>query len=538
MTQLGELSLWIALLMAGWCATLATRARCCAAGRWGAARAGSTLARLHACGRGARLAFLATILGAVRRDALERERRDVLQGLRLLGGRGGSAAGRAGGGRGLRGRALVARTRIAARAAAWTVAVARTDRRRGARGDGVRREPVHARSCARPEDGRGLDPMLRHPLDGASATADAARRRLRRGAARDCGGGAGPPAVRRRAVGRDAFDGARIVGTCCRRRSSSGRAGRTCRQDCARWERGSPPVITCAVRVGWLLTLFLVVVEVRTAAAGTASEADPMRRRAGRLLVGRRPALCLVDIRRAAAARRNTTCRSRTATRTTRRMHGDTPGRSRARARAAWSARATTSSRVALMPTRDGVRQPFVASESRQYYGAAGSTSSLRRPSPGSGARSLEDLVVVLADAGEGRAALRIAFAPLVELSWIGGVLLDARRAARLLAAASGGASRDAIAIGALLAAGGDGVGHRADLRRGPGRRGRHRRSRRASMTPRRRPSAACGSAGMTPQLRAVAGRRDRGALRRRRRRRRRERRDPLARRSTRPARP
>ncbi len=78
---------------------------------------------------------------------------------------------------------------------------------------------------------------------------------------------------------------------------------------------------------------------------------------------------------------------------------------------------------VALLPTRDGVRQPFIASESRQYYGPGGLDIYPAQAVPGIRSTIAQDLFVVLADAGEGSSVLRISFRPLVELAWIGGVL-------------------------------------------------------------------------------------------------------------------
>ncbi|HEY4139750.1 MAG TPA: cytochrome c-type biogenesis CcmF C-terminal domain-containing protein, partial [Casimicrobiaceae bacterium] len=77
---------------------------------------------------------------------------------------------------------------------------------------------------------------------------------------------------------------------------------------------------------------------------------------------------------------------------------------------------------LGLLPTRDGVRQPFVSSESRDYYGAEGLNTYAPYTAPGIRSTPLQDLYVVLSDAGEGHAALRISFKPLVELLWIGGV--------------------------------------------------------------------------------------------------------------------
>ncbi len=83
---------------------------------------------------------------------------------------------------------------------------------------------------------------------------------------------------------------------------------------------------------------------------------------------------------------------------------------------------------VALLPTRNGIRQPFVASESRQYYGAGGLDIFPPQAVPGIRSTLAEDVYVVLAgdltDVGEGHATLRIGFSPLIELVWIGGVLL------------------------------------------------------------------------------------------------------------------
>ena len=70
------------------------------------------------------------------------------------------------------------------------------------------------------------------------------------------------------------------------------------------------------------------------------------------------------------------------------------------------------------------MRQPFVASESRQYYAAGGLDVYEPETVPGVRSSLAQDLWVVLSDAGEGRAVLRIGFRPLAELAWTGGVLL------------------------------------------------------------------------------------------------------------------
>lgn len=79
---------------------------------------------------------------------------------------------------------------------------------------------------------------------------------------------------------------------------------------------------------------------------------------------------------------------------------------------------------LALLPTRDGVRQPFLSSESRQYYGPGGLDIYPAQTVPAVRRTLAQDLFVVLSDAGDGHAVLRISFRPLAELVWPGGVLL------------------------------------------------------------------------------------------------------------------
>ncbi|MFI5244512.1 MAG: cytochrome c-type biogenesis CcmF C-terminal domain-containing protein, partial [Gemmatimonadales bacterium] len=188
-------------------------------------------------------------------------------------------------------------------------------------------------------------------------------------------------------------------------------------------EAGSPAVITGAT--AWLaLTLWLVAMELRHAVRTPQSEADRMRHRAGRVLAGVGTALCLIMFATRPLARDYDVQIS----------DGD-----QYQAKDAWGRQWTFTSQgasrleregddvtaVALMPTRDGVRQPFVASESRQYYGAGGLDIYPAQTVPGIRSTIAQDLVVVLADAGEGRAVLRISFKPLVEFGWTGGVLLE-----------------------------------------------------------------------------------------------------------------
>jgi cytochrome c biogenesis factor len=79
---------------------------------------------------------------------------------------------------------------------------------------------------------------------------------------------------------------------------------------------------------------------------------------------------------------------------------------------------------LALLPTRDGARQPFLSSESRQYYGAGGLDIYPPQTVPAVRRGIAQDLFVVLSDAEEGHSVLRISFRPLIELAWAGGVLL------------------------------------------------------------------------------------------------------------------
>jgi cytochrome c biogenesis factor len=176
--------------------------------------------------------------------------------------------------------------------------------------------------------------------------------------------------------------------------------------------------------VAWLaLSAFLGAAELRHGVRAPASEADGLRRRAGRVLVTVAVTLMLVAL----AARRYAKDYDV--------QLGDGQ---RYQATDAWGHQWTFTSQgasrmerpgndvtaVALLPTRDGVRQPFVASESREYYVANGLNVYPPRTVPGIRSSLAQDLYVVVSDAGNGRAALRISFKPLVELEWIGGVLL------------------------------------------------------------------------------------------------------------------
>ena len=272
-----------------------------------------------------------------------------------------------------------------------------------------------------PGDGRGLDPILRNPLMGiqpplmflgiacAAVAIVVAASALMRGRFEG-----GPfAAVRAAALVSWGLLGAAIV------------LG-------ARWAYVTPelralagkhPAAIAGVTAWSALTVFLVMVEWRHASRGALAEADLMRRRAGRFVGAAGLALCLAPL----AARP-----------LTRNYDAQIGDGERYRAKDAWGREWTFTSEglsrleregddvvsLALMPTRDGKRQPFVASESRQYYGAGGLDIYPAQTVPGIRSTIAQDLFVVLADAGEGRAVLRISFRTLVELLWTGGVLL------------------------------------------------------------------------------------------------------------------
>jgi cytochrome c biogenesis factor len=427
MTQLGELSLWIALLMASWCATLAAQ---------GALLNRESLAESGARGLYASLVFLAIAAAGLvaafigddfsllyvalhSSENVERYYKvcalwsglpgQLLLASLLLAGAGSAAAWR-----GMRRDADRVR-------AAWRVAMLGLVLVAVLAATAFVANPFALVGRA-PEDGRGLDPILRHPLMAFQPPV------MLLGLA--CA--AVPLALAASALARRRFD----VALFAEMRATGVWAWSLLSAAfllAARWAfaspglrvlaAGSPAVITSAI--AWLaLTLWLVVVELRRGVRTPLSEADRMRRRAGWLLAGVGTALCV----------------SMFATRPLAREYdvqindGDLY-----RAKDAWGRQWTFTSQgasrleregddvtaVALMPTRDGVRQPFVASESRQYYAGGGLDIYPAQTVPGIRSTIAQDLVVVLADAGEGRAVLRISFVPLVEFGWTGGVLLE-----------------------------------------------------------------------------------------------------------------
>ena len=80
---------------------------------------------------------------------------------------------------------------------------------------------------------------------------------------------------------------------------------------------------------------------------------------------------------------------------------------------------------VAFLPKRAAVRQPFIAGEVREY------AADTARPSPpdlraGIQRSFAQDVSIAIAAVGAGKATVRIRFAPLVSLVWIGGALFVA----------------------------------------------------------------------------------------------------------------
>jgi cytochrome c biogenesis factor len=426
LTQLGELSLWIALLMASWCATLAVQ---------GALMHRKSLTESGARGLYASLFFtalaaaglVAAFIGddySLRYVAMHSSANveTFYKFCALWSGDGGelllaslmlAAAGSAAAWRGLRRDADRARAAlmVATLGLVLTAVLAAT---------AFKANPF-ALVARAPGDGRGLDPMLRHPLMAVQPPL------MLLGAA--CA--AVPLAMAASALMRRRLDGVLLAELRASALVSWGLLSAAFLL-AARWayvspglralRQGSPAVITSAI--AWLLlTLFLIVMELRHAARSPLSEADAMRRRAGRLLAAGGAGLWLMVFAARPLARD---------------YDVQINDGEEYRAKDAWGHEWTFTSQgtsrlerqgddvtaLALLPKRDGVRQPFVASESRQYYGEGGLDIYPAQTVPGIRGTIAQDLVVVLADAGEGRAVLRISFRPLVELVWTGGVLL------------------------------------------------------------------------------------------------------------------
>jgi cytochrome c biogenesis factor len=425
-TQLGELSLWIALLMAAWCSTLSLQ---------GALMKRSSLTASGARGLYASLGF--TLLAAAGLMTAfigdDYSLRYVAQhsGLNvetyyklcafwsdgagqfllasLLLGLVGSGA------------AIITRRRDSDPVrAAWTVAILGLVVAAALAITGFKSNPFAM--LARPQqDGRGLDPILRHPfmllqpplmLFGAACAL-------------------APLAVAAGAALRSHFDREVLA----RIRAGALESWAVLSAGLLlglRWAYVSPGLraawghsafAVTSVSVWMALTLFLAVMEFRRSPRSVLTEADLMRRRAGRALAAFGLLLCLATFG----------ARSLTKNYDAQIADGE-----KFSARDSWGHAWTFTSQgasrleregddvvaVALMPARDGVRQPFIASESRQYYGPDGLDIYPAQTVPGIRSTLAQDLFVVLSDAGEGRAVLRISFRPLIELVWVGGVLL------------------------------------------------------------------------------------------------------------------
>jgi cytochrome c biogenesis factor len=425
-TQLGELSLWIALLMAAWCVTLATQ---------GALLRREALVRSGARGLHAALFFVVLATAGLGAAFLGDD-----FSLRYVAMHSGANIGTfykiSAFGAGREGELLLASLSFAAAGSAALRLVSDRDR------DRVRAAwmvamlgLILAATLAltafdanpfalvgrAPEDGRGLDPVLRNPamllqpplmLLGSAAAAVPLALAI---AASMRGRLDGWIAARLRAsavIAWGVLAAALLIGMHWADVSPGLRA----------LARDSATVIASAIALA-ALSLVLVATQFRRSPRQAISEADLMRRRAGRVLAALGAALCIAVLAARPLARDYDA------------QIGDGE---RYRAKDSWGHEWTFTSQgasrmeregndviaLALLPTRDGVRQPFIASESRQYYGAGGLDIFPPQVVPGIRSTVAQDLYVVLADAGEGRAALRISFRPLVELGWTGGVLL------------------------------------------------------------------------------------------------------------------
>ena len=426
MTQLGEFSLWIALLMAAWCTTLSIQ--------------GALMRRAALTASGARglyVAFFFLALGSaglatafvaddysLRYVAMHSGRNvellyklcafwsdragELLLGALLFACMGSVAA------------RVVLRVDTDSQRAAWSVAAIGLILAGLLAASAFGANPYMHLPRTSP-DGRGLDPMLRNvamfvqtPLMLLGSAGAAAAFALACGAAirRNFDG---PLFMRLRSAATEswAFLSVSFLIAAHWTYSSPGLRGIMLK---------NPAVISSAV--AWaVLSLFLIGVELAHTIRGPQSEADIMRRRAGRLLAGVGVALWLVAV----------ALHSRTKIYDVQLGDGE-----QYRANDAWGHDWTFTSQgasrlerpgddvisVALLPTRDGVRQPFITIESRQYYTGGGLNVYPAQTVPAIRSTIAQDLFVVLSDAGEGRAVLRISFIPLVELDWTGGVLL------------------------------------------------------------------------------------------------------------------
>ncbi len=271
------------------------------------------------------------------------------------------------------------------------------------------------------QDGRGLDPMLRNPamivqpplmLLGAACTAVSA-------------------AIAIAASMRSSFDAPLFARLRAMLTISWGHLSAAFLVG-GHWAYVSPgiralgeksPAVVAALGAWALLTIALVAFEFRRGARASYTDAHVMRRRAGYLVGAAGAVLCAAMF----AARP-----------LTKNYDAQIGDGQLYRARDSWGHEWTFASQgasrlerqgddvtaVALLPMRDGVRQPFISSESRQYFTGGGLDVFAAEAVPGIRSTVAEDVFVMLSDAGEGSSVLRISFRPLVELGWTGGVLL------------------------------------------------------------------------------------------------------------------
>ena len=426
MTQFGELALWIGLLMSAWSTTLAVQ---------GALTRRRSLTESAA--RGLQMALLFTMFAA---GALMLAFMDGDYSLRYVALHSGSNAepiykvcafwsGRAGllllaslmlAGAGSAGARSAMRGDGDRTRAAWAVAA------HGAiAGTVLALTAFTANTFALfsqvPTDGRGLDPLFRHPLMavqplvmlGGIACASVPLAQLAAGAMRrrfDA-----PLLARSRAPATAAWTllsfafllGAEWVYV------SLGLRART---------QGTAAVIAAAA--AWIaMTLLLVAIATRERIGAHRVGKAPARRRAAWVVMACGALLVAVAL---------------VARPLTKNYDVQIDDGSRYEARDAWGHAWTFTSQgesrlerlgddvtaLALLPTRDGIRQPFLTSESRQYFGANGLDIYPPQTVPAIRRSFAQDLLIVLSDAGDGHAVLRISFRPLIELAWAGGVLL------------------------------------------------------------------------------------------------------------------
>jgi cytochrome c biogenesis factor len=426
LTQLGELSLWIALLMAAWCTTLATQ---------GALTRREPLTESGARGLHASFFFaalaqtglVAAFVGddfSLRYVALH-SNENVETFYKICAAWAGPS-----------GELLLASllttlagsvaVRVAVRhdadrvRAAWTVALLGVVSAAMLAWTVFQANPF-TRLPRAPQDGRGLEPILHHPammiqqplmlLGAALAVAPicmALAAFVRRNSDRALFTRIRGLAVAAFALLSVSF----IVGARWMYVSPGLRAFRL----------ASPAVVAC-VGIWMMLTTFLAVVEIRAASREAHSEADLLRVRAGRVLAGIGALLLIVGV---------------VAGTGTRDYDAQISDGGRYEAKDAWGHAWVFTSQGAsrlerqgndvialgLLPTRDGVRQPFVTAESREYYTAGGLNVYPAQAVPGIRSTLAQDLFVVLSDINDERAVLRISFRPLVELVWAGSVLL------------------------------------------------------------------------------------------------------------------